>query len=279
METKIKVIPIMKSEPVEPFDADGVIKKPAVTFEPNHIACGNGTKVKNDVYKHFLDVNSECLYNTALALRDNVNPEFAANSVDMLSYCNAKVLVDSFTSSIGSYYMVFISKVNEMIKDIAGENANTMKTTIRCWGRYERYLFDGLQKFTNCSVEERNTIVNTGAFVDYCIGLVNILGSNAYSDAIDKICVALSDVRYNNCTVDPDSAIAMLNQLFCVLMADMTYEVSAFNNNMKAYHGLIFSSNEIDEIAHLDNSGNGTNYRVDDDQKFPFINGESDRIY
>lgn len=260
MATKIKSIPLygdgMKSPvPVNPLDKDGNMLKPAVTFNANRIAYADGVKVDNgDIYETLLNINTECLATSAADLQSGVDPKFMANTFAMISRTNTDIMINSFCNSLTSHYCVFASRVNMTIDKLLGDRADSIVRkldTEYAWYNRDRYLSTAIDRLMNCSLEERDKIIQSNALVDFCVGFVNNIGERIYSDTMHVASQALAYV-VSDMPAEERTIIPSINSAFSIMMGDMTYEIAAFVYNMEAYHSLIFNNKEIAAIKYAD---------------------------
>lgn len=258
MATKIKSIPLygdgMKSPvPVNPLDKDGNMLKPAVTFNANRIAYADGVKVDNgDIYETLLNINTECLATSAADLQSGVDPKFMANTFAMISRTNTDIMINSFCNSLTSHYCVFAARVNMTIDKLLGDRADSIVRkldTEYAWYNRDRYLSTAIDRLMNCSLEERDKIIQSNALVDFCVGFVNNIGERIYSDAMHVVSQALAYV-VSDMPAEERTIIPSINSAFSIMMGDMTYEVAAFVYNMENYHNLVFNNKEIATIKY-----------------------------
>ena len=257
MATKIKVIPlsgdVKSSVPVSPLDQDGNMLKPAVTFNANRIAYADGVKVDNgDIYETLLNINTECLATSAADLQGGVDPKFMANTFAMISRTNTDIMVNSFCNSLTSHYCVFAARVNMTIDKLLGDRADSIVRkldTEYAWYNHDRYLSTAIDRLMNCSLEERDKIIQSDALVDFCVGFVNNIGERIYSDAMHVVSQALAYV-VSDMPAEERTIIPSINSAFSIMMGDMTYEVAAFVYNMENYHNLVFNNKEIATIKY-----------------------------
>ena len=257
MATKIKVIPLsgdVKSPvPVSPLDQDGNMLKPAVTFNVNRIAYADGVKVDNgDIYETLLNINTECLATSAVDLQGGVDPKFMANTFAMISRTNTDIMINSFCNSLTSHYCVFAARVNMTIDKLLGDRADSIVRkldTEYAWYNRDRYLSTAIDRLMNCSLEERDKIIQSNALVDFCVGFVNNIGERIYSDAMHVVSQALAYV-VSDMPAEERTIIPSINSAFSIMMGDMTYEVAAFVYNMENYHNLVFNNKEIATIKY-----------------------------
>ena len=258
MATKIKSIPLygdgMKSPvPVNPLDQDGNMLKPAVTFNANRIAYADGVKVDNgDIYETLLNINTECLATSAVDLQGGVDPKFMANTFAMISRTNTDIMINSFCNSLTSHYCVFAARVNMTIDKLLGDRADSIVRkldTEYAWYNRDRYLSTAIDRLMNCSLEERDKIIQSNALVDFCVGFVNNIGERIYSDAMHVVSQALAYV-VSDMPAEERTIIPSINSAFSIMMGDMTYEVAAFVYNMENYHNLVFNNKEIATIKY-----------------------------
>lgn len=257
MATKIKVIPLsgdVKSPvPVSPLDQDGNMLKPAVTFNANRIAYADGVKVDNgDIYETLLNINTECLATSAVDLQGGVDPKFMANTFAMISRTNTDIMVNSFCNSLTSHYCVFAARVNMTIDKLLGDRADSIVRkldTEYAWYNHDRYLSTAIDRLMNCSLEERDKIIQSNALVDFCVGFVNNVGERIYTEAMHIISQALAYV-VSDMPAEERTIIPSINSAFSIMMGDMTYEVAAFVYNMENYHNLVFNNKEIATIKY-----------------------------
>ena len=257
MATKIKVIPLsgdVKSPvPVSPLDQDGNMLKPAVTFNANRIAYADGVKVDNgDIYETLLNINTECLATSAVDLQGGVDPKFMANTFAMISRTNTDIMINSFCNSLTSHYCVFAARVNMTIDKLLGDRADSIVRkldTEYAWYNRDRYLSTAIDRLMNCSLEERDKIIQSNALVDFCVGFVNNIGERIYSDAMHVVSQALAYV-VSDMPAEERTIIPSINSAFSIMMGDMTYEVAAFVYNMENYHNLVFNNKEIATIKY-----------------------------
>ena len=260
MATKIKSIPLygdgMKSPvPVNPLDKDGNMLKPAVTFNANRIAYADGVKVENgEIYETLLNINTDCLATAAVDLQNGIDSKFTANTFAMISRTNTDIIINSFCNSLTSHYCVFASRVNMTIDKLLGDRADSIVRkldTEYAWYNRDRYLSTAIDRLMNCSLEERDKIIQSNALVDFCVGFVNNIGERIYSDAMHVASQALAYV-VSDMPAEERTIIPSINSAFSIMMGDMTYEIAAFVYNMEAYHSLIFNNKEIAAIKYAD---------------------------
>ena len=258
MATKIKSIPLygdnMKSPvPVNPLDKDGNMLKPAVTFNANRIAYADGVKVENgEIYETLLNINTDCLATSAVDLQNGVDPKFMANTFAMISRTNTDIMVNSFCNSLTSHYCVFAARVNMTIDKLLGDRADSIVRkldTEYAWYNHDLYLSTAIDRLMNCSLEERDKIIQSNALVDFCVGFVNNIGERIYSDAMHVVSQALAYV-VSDMPAEERTIIPSINSAFSIMMGDMTYEVAAFVYNMENYHNLVFNNKEIATIKY-----------------------------
>ena len=195
MATKIKSIPLYGDDtkspaPVSPFDKDGNMLKPAVTFSPNRIGYADGAKVENgEIYETLLNINTDCLATAAVDLQNGIDPKFTANTFAMISSTNTDIIVNSFCNALTSHYFVFAARVNIMLENLLGDRfesiARKMDTTY-AWYSHDRYLNTAIGRLMNLPLEERNKVIQSHALVDFCVGFVNTIGEQIYSTAHRK---------------------------------------------------------------------------------------------
>ena len=288
MATKIKVIPLsgdVKSPvPVSPLDQDGNMLKPAVTFNANRIAYADGVKVDNgDIYETLLNINTECLATSAVDLQGGVDPKFMANTFAMISRTNTDIMVNSFCNSLTSHYCVFAARVNMTIDKLLGDRADSIVRkldTEYAWYNHDRYLSTAIDRLMNCSLEERDKIIQSNALVDFCVGFVNNIGERIYSDAMHVVSQALAYV-VSDMPAEERTIIPSINSAFSIMMGDMTYEVAAFVYNMENYHNLVFNNKEIATIKYA-NSPEKNPYSKDYDgprRKYTEIADKDDQFF
>ena len=258
MATKIKSIPLygdnMKSPvPVSPYDKDGNMLKPAVTFNANRIAYADGVKVDNgDIYETLLNINTDCLATAAVDLQNGIDPKFTANTFAMISRTNTDIIINSFCNSLTSHYCVFAARVNMTIDKLLGDRADSIVRkldTEYAWYNRDRYLSTAIDRLMNLPIEERDKIIKSHALVDFCVGFVNNIGERIYSDAMHVVSQALAYV-VSDMPAEERTIIPSINSAFSIMMGDMTYEVAAFVYNMENYHNLIFNNKEIAAIKY-----------------------------
>ena len=255
--TKVKFIPLSEDEkypvPASPIDQDGNMLKPAVTFNANRIAYADGVKVDNgDIYETLLNINTECLATSAADLQSGVDPKFMANTFAMISRTNTDIMINSFCNSLTSHYCVFASRVNMTIDKLLGDRADSIVRkldTEYAWYNRDRYLSTAIDRLMNCSLEERDKIIQSNALVDFCVGFVNNIGERIYSDAMHVVSQALAYV-VSDMPAEERTIIPSINSAFSIMMGDMTYEVAAFVYNMENYHNLVFNNKEIATIKY-----------------------------
>lgn len=258
MATKIKSIPLygdgMKSPvPVNPLDQDGNMLKPAVTFNANRIAYADGVKVENgEIYETLLNINTDCLATAAVDLQNGIDPKFTANTFAMISRTNTDIIINSFCNSLTSHYCVFAARVNMTIDKLLGDRADSIVRkldTEYAWYNRDRYLSTAIDRLMNCSLEERDKIIQSNALVDFCVGFVNNVGERIYTEAMHIISQALAYV-VSDMPAEERTIIPSINSAFSIMMGDMTYEVAAFVYNMENYHNLVFNNKEIATIKY-----------------------------
>lgn len=258
MATKIKSIPLygdnMKSPvPVNPLDQDGNMLKPAVTFNANRIAYADGVKVENgEIYETLLNINTDCLATAAVDLQNGIDPKFTANTFAMISRTNTDIIINSFCNSLTSHYCVFAARVNMTIDKLLGDHADSIVRkldTEYAWYNRDQYLSTAIDRLMNCSLEERDKIIQSNALVDFCVGFVNNIGERIYSDAMHVVSQALAYV-VSDMPAEERTIIPSINSAFSIMMGDMTYEVAAFVYNMENYHNLVFNNKEIATIKY-----------------------------
>lgn len=255
--TKVKFIPLSGDEkypvPVSPIDQDGNMLKPAVTFNANRIAYADGVKVDNgDIYETLLNINTECLATSAVDLQNGVDPKFMANTFAMISRTNTDIMINSFCNSLTSHYCVFAARVNMTIDKLLGDRADSIVRkldTEYAWYNHDRYLSTAIDRLMNCSLEERNKIIQSNALVDFCVGFVNNIGERIYSEAMHVVSQALAYV-VSDMPAEERTIVPSINSAFSIMMGDMTYEVAAFVYNMENYHNLVFNNKEIATIKY-----------------------------
>lgn len=260
MATKVKIIPLSGDDvkspvPISPFDKDGNMLEPAVTFNANRIAYADGAKVNNgEIYETLLDINSDCLATTAVDLKFGVDPKFAANTFAMISRTNTDIIIDSFCNALTSHYCVFAARVNIILENLLGDRLSSITKkmdTEYAWYNHDLYLNTAIDRLMNLPVEERNKIIQSRALVDFCVGFVNTIGGRIYTEAMHVLSQALA-YSVSECPPEERTVIPAVNSYFSIMMGDMTYEVAAFVHNMETYHGLIFSNKEIADIKYTD---------------------------
>lgn len=258
MATKIKSIPLygdnMKSHvPVNPLDQDGNMLKPAVTFNANRIAYADGVKVENgEIYETLLNINTDCLATAAVDLQNGIDPKFTANTFAMISRTNTDIIINSFCNSLISHYCVFAARVNMTIDKLLGDRADSIVRKLDTefvWYNRDQYLSITIDRLMNCSLEERDKIIQSNALVDFCVGFVNNIGERIYSDAMHVVSQALAYV-VSDMPAEERTIIPSINSAFSIMMGDMTYEVAAFVCNMENYHNLVFNNKEIATIKY-----------------------------
>lgn len=258
MATKIKSIPLygdnMKSPvPVNPLDQDGNMLKPAVTFNANRIAYADGVKVENgEIYETLLNINTDCLATAAVDLQNGIDPKFTANTFAMISRTNTDIIINSFCNSLISHYCVFAARVNMTIDKLLGDRADSIVRKLDTefvWYNRDQYLSITIDRLMNCSLEERDKIIQSNALVDFCVGFVNNIGERIYSDAMHVVSQALAYV-VSDMPAEERTIIPSINSAFSIMMGDMTYEVAAFVCNMENYHNLVFNNKEIATIKY-----------------------------
>ena len=258
MATKIKSIPLygdgMKSPvPVNPLDQDGNMLKPAVTFNANRIAYADGVKVENgEIYETLLNINTDCLATAAVDLQNGIDPKFTANTFAMISRTNTDIIINSFCNSLISHYCVFAARVNMTIDKLLGDRADSIVRKLDTefvWYNRDQYLSITIDRLMNCSLEERDKIIQSNALVDFCVGFVNNIGERIYSDAMHVVSQALAYV-VSDMPAEERTIIPSINSAFSIMMGDMTYEVAAFVYNMENYHNLVFNNKEIATIKY-----------------------------
>ena len=255
--TKVKFIPLSGDEkypvPVSPIDQDGNMLKPAVTFNANRIAYADGVKVDNgDIYETLLNINTECLATSAVDLQNGADPKFMANTFAMISRTNTDIMVNSFCNSLTSHYCVFAARVNMTIDKLLGDRADSIVRkldTEYAWYNHDRYLSTAIDRLMNCSLDERDKIIQSNALVDFCVGFVNNIGERIYSDAMHVVSQALAYVVSDK-PAEERTIVPSINSAFSIMMGDMTYEVAAFVYNMENYHNLVFNNKEIATIKY-----------------------------
>lgn len=255
--TKVKFIPLSGDEkypvPVSPIDQDGNMLRPAVTFNANRIAYADGVKADNgDIYETLLNINKECLVTSAADLHNGADPKFMANTFAMISRTNTDIMVNSFCNSLTSHYCVFAARVNMTIDKLLGDRADSIVRkldTEYAWYNHDRYLSTAIDRLMNCSLEERDKIIQSHALVDFCVGFVNNIGERIYSEAMHVVSQALAYV-VSDMPAEERTIIPSINSAFSIMMGDMTYEVAAFVYNMENYHNLVFNNKEIATIKY-----------------------------
>lgn len=261
----VKIVPVQATKDVPatimPYDSEGNMMAPAVTFEANRMAYSDGAKVENGgIYSTLLDINETLLMHTVEDLNASVDPKFVANNIKMISQLNLNILEDSFYNAIYSHYCVFMGKVNAII-DAAYEGKapitaammhNNDLTYIR-----SRYLSFAMDKFMNSDLDNRDAILNSHAFVNMCIAFVNTVGEQAYNTAMLAAgeALALTSIECNS-DLKNRVIIPFINREFSAMMGDMTYEISAFVHNIKSYHALVFSNEEIAGVKYHNDPDN-----------------------
>ena len=255
---KVKFIPLSEDEkslvPVSPLDQDCNILKPAVTFNANRIAYADGVKVENgDIYETLLKINADCLITSANDLQARIaDPKFMANTLAMISRTNTDIMANSFCNSLTSHYCVFAARVNMTIDKLLGDHADSIVRkldTEHAWYNHDRYLSTAIDRLMNCSLEERNKIIQSNALVDFCVGFVNNIGERIYSEAMHVVSQALAYV-VSDMPAEERTIIPSINSAFSIMMGDMTYEIAAFVYNMENYHNLVFNNKEIATIKY-----------------------------
>lgn len=258
MATKIKSIPLYGDDtkspvPVNPLDQDGNMLKPAVTFNANRIAYADGVKVENgEIYETLLNINTDCLATAAVDLQNGIDPKFTANTFAMISRTNTDIIINSFCNSLTSHYCVFAARVNMTIDKLLGDHADSIVRkldTEYAWYNRDQYLSTAIDRLMNCSLEERDKIIQSNALVDFCVGFVNNIGERIYSDAMHVVSQALAYV-VSDMPAEERTIIPSINSAFSIMMGDMTYEVAAFVYNMENYRNLVFNNKEIATIKY-----------------------------
>ena len=289
MATKVKSIPLygdnMKSPvPVNPLDQDGNMLKPAVTFNANRIAYADGVKVENgEIYETLLNINTDCLATAAVDLQNGIDPKFTANIFAMISRTNTDIIINSFCNSLTSHYCVFAARVNMTIDKLLGDRADSIVRkldTEYAWYNRDRYLSTAIDRLMNCSLEERDKIIQSNALVDFCVGFVNNIGERIYSDAMHVVSQALAYV-VSDMPAEERTIIPSINSAFSIMMGDMTYEVAAFVYNMENYHNLVFNNKEIATIKYA-NSPEKNPYSKDYDgprRKYTEVSDKDDPFF
>lgn len=287
--TKIKFIPISGDDtkspaPVNPLDQDGNMLKPAVTFNANRIAYADGVKVENgEIYETLLNINTDCLATSAIDVQNGVDPKFMANTFAMISRTNADIMINSFCNSLSSHYCVFAVRVNMIIDKLLGDRADSTirKLDTECaWYNHDRYIVTAIDRLMNCSLEERNRIIQSHALVDFCVGFVNNIGERIYTEAMHAISQALA-YTMSDAPAEERTVIPAVNSAFSIMMGDMTYEISAFVYNMETYHNLVFNNREIAYIKYA-NSPEKNPYSKDyngPSRKYGEITDKDDPFY
>lgn len=258
MATKVKSIPLYGDDtksPVSPFDKDGNMLKPAVTFNANRIAYADGVKVENgEIYETLLNINTDCLATAAVDLQNGIDPKFTANTFAMISRTNTDIIINSFCNALTSHYCVFAARVNIMLKNLLGdrfESITRKMDTEYTWYNHERYLNTAIDRMMNLPLEERDKIIKSHALVDFCVGFVNYIGERIYTDAMHTISQALA-YSVSEYPAEERTVIPTVNSSFSIMMGDMTYEIAAFVYNMETYHSLIFNNKELAAIKYAD---------------------------
>lgn len=286
--TKVKFIPLSgdtKSPvPVSPLDQDGNMLKPAVTFNANRIAYADGVKVNNgEIYETLLNINTDCLATSAVDLQDGVDPKFMANTFAMISRTNTDIIVNSFCNSLSSHYCVFAARVNMIIDKLLGDRADSIVRKMEseyAWYNHDRYITTAIDRLMNCTLEDRNRIIQSHALVDFCVGFVNNIGERIYTDAMHTISQALA-YAVSDAPAEERTVIPAINSAFSIMMGDMTYEIAAFVYNMENYHSLVFNNREIASIKYA-NSPEKNPYSKDYDgprRKYTEIADKDDPFY
>lgn len=258
MATKIKSIPLYGDDtksPVSPFDKDGNMLKPAVTFNANRIAYADGVKVENgEIYETLLNINTDCLATAAVDLQNGIDHKFTANTFKMISSTNTNIIINSFCDALTSHYCVFAARVNIMLKNLLGdrfESITKKMDTEYVWFNHERYLNDAIDRLMNLPLEERDKIIKSHALVDFCVGFINYIGERIYTETMHTVSQALA-YSVSEYPAEERTVIPTVNSSFSIMMGDMTYEIAAFVYNMEAYHSLIFSNKELAAIKYAD---------------------------
>lgn len=261
----VKIVPVQvnmdKPATIMPYDSEGNMMTPAVTFEANRMAYSDGAKVENGgIYSTLLNINETLLVHTIEDLNTSVDPKFIANNVKMISQLNLNILEDSFYHAIYSHYCVFMGKVNSII-DAAYEGkapmtAAMMNTNDLIYIR-SRYLASAMNQFMNSDLDNRDAILDSHAFVNMCVAFVNIIGEQAYNKAMLAVSEALA-LTSIECGSDPKDRVIIpfINREFSTMMGDMTYEIYAFVHNIKSYHALVFSNEEIAGVKYRNEPDN-----------------------
>lgn len=261
----VKIVPMQVAKDVPatimPYDSEGNMMTPAVTFKANRMAYSDGAKVENGgIYSTLLDINETMLVDVVEDLNTGIDPKFVANNVKMISQLNLNILEDSFYHAIYSHYCVFMGKVNTII-DAAYDGktpmtAAMMNTNDLIYIR-NRYLSSAMNQFMNGDLDKRDAILDSHAFVNMCVAFVNIVGEQAYNKAMLAIGEALA-LTSIECSSDPKDRVIIpfINHEFSTMMGDMTYEISAFVHNIKIYHALVFSNEEIAGVKYRNEPDN-----------------------
>ena len=260
MATKVKSIPLYGDDTkspvlVSPFDKDGNMLTPAVTFNANRIGYADGAKVNNgEIYEILLNINTDCLATSAIDLQNGVDPKFTANTFAMISHTNTDIIVNSFCNALTSHYCVFAARVNIMLENLLGdrfESITRKMETEYAWYNHDRYLNTAIDRLMNLPLEERNKVIQSHALVDFCVGFVNTIGERIYTEAMHTVSQALA-YSVSEYPAEERTVIPTVNSSFSIMMGDMTYEIAAFVYNMETYHSLIFNNKELAAIKYAD---------------------------
>lgn len=261
MEVKIIPVKLNQSTPsvAKPYDENGNTLQPAITFSPGHIVYGDGGKVENGgIYENFLNINEECLNNVIKSIaKSGANPEFVGGIIKTISQTNTNAIEDSFFNSIYSHYCAFVAKVNHIIDAIYNNQAPMTVTKMDLNDLSylrNRYLAYGINNFMNLSMNERTNLLESNVMTNFCIAFVNAIGEYEYTKAMVAISEALAGSTVES-DLNPEERVIIpyINKEFCVMMADMTYEICAFISNLENYHHLVFSNEEVASFKYLNN--------------------------
>ena len=302
----VKIIPIRKSnnntDPISKVAEMGIaipdkgdmdipmmnkeaMQHPAVIFEANRIACPNGEFVEDPtIYNKFVQINAMTLNNVADTMHEGACPAFAANTISACTSTMANICVDSFVNSLYSHYLSFNESLANLVRssfgcfieeneeDVTGSAFPYVPSVIHnaSYFKNTEYMVAAINNFVKLSIEERNRIIDTGAFIDFCISYVNNIGACIYSATMEDLSGIIFRHKFKGTSYD--DFIMKVNGLFSLMMGNMSYEISAFNYNMQRNHTLMFSGQEIDKLIcpDCDTKPGGNNYPVNTHKKIRF---------
>lgn len=260
----IKIIPVDPNTnlaTIKPYDANGKMMQPAVTFEANCIAYPDGAKVPNgDIYSTMMEISKGCMGRSLDDLHMGVDSKFVGENFNNISKMNLDIMIDSFLNSLHSHYCVFAAKVNSIVNGLYGDNTpiTARKMPLSDDFYYKTHYFRSqMRQFIEKDVDARNIILESNAFTNCCVIGVNTIGMFAYNDAMATIseAIAITDAEHDS---DPNDRIIIpfINHIFSSMMADMTYEISAFLHNMKTNHEFVLARKEVLELKYFDDPKN-----------------------